>query len=68
MEGVEFPAGPKDCKKVEGNNKKIALNILFIRHNTEIMRVAYRSEYNNKSKKQVILLMIIDGKNSIILL
>ena len=60
--------GPKDFKKVEGNNKKIALNILFIRHNTEIMRVAYRSKYNNKSKKQVILLMIIDGKNSIILL
>ena len=26
------------------------------------IRVAYRSEYNNKRKKQVILLMITDGK------
>ena len=26
------------------------------------IRVAYRSEYNNKRKKQVILLIITDGK------
>ena len=39
--------------------KTIALNILFIQHNTKTIRVAYRSEYNNK---QVILLMITDGK------
>ena len=31
-------------------------------HNTKTRRVAYRSEYNNKHKKQVILLMITDGK------
>ena len=54
--------GPKDWKKYERNNKTIALNILFIRHNTGIIRVSYRSEYNNKRKKQVILLMITDGK------
>ena len=42
--------------------KTIALNILFIQHNTKTIRVAYRSEYNNKHKKQVILLMITDGK------
>ena len=53
-EGIAFPAGPKDWKKFERNIKTIALNILFIRHNTEIIRVAYRSEYNNKHKKQVI--------------
>ena len=67
-EGIEFPAGPKDWKKFERNNKTIALNILFIPHNTEIIRVAYRSEFNNKHKKQVILLMITNGKNLIILL
>ena len=61
-EGIEFLAGPKDWIKFERNNKTIALNILFIRHNTEIIRVAYRSEYNNKRKKQIILLMITDGK------
>ena len=60
-EGIEFRAGPKDWIKFEQNNKTIALNILFIQHSTKT-RVAYRSEYNNKCKKQVILLMINDGK------
>ena len=59
-EGIEFPAGPKDWKKFERNNKIIALNILFVSHNTKTIRVAYRSEYNNKRKKKVILL-ITDG-------
>ena len=61
-EGIEFPARPKDWKKFERNNKTIALNILFIPHNKKTIRVAYRSEYNNKSKKQVILLKITDCK------
>ena len=59
--GIEFPPGSKDWKKFEQNNKKIALNILFIPHNTEKIRVAYRSDYNRKHKKQVILLMITNG-------
>ena len=59
--GIEFPAGPKDWKKFEQNNKEIALNILFAPHNTETIRIAYRSEYKHKRKKQVILLMITDG-------
>ena len=54
--------GLKVWKKIERNNKTIALNILFIQHNAEIINVAYRSEYNNKRQKQVILLMITDGK------
>ena len=68
--GRDFPAGPKEkiWIKFERNNKTIALNILFIPHNTKTIRVAYRSEHNNKRKKQVILLMITDGKNGIILL
>ena len=61
-EGIDFPAGPKEWKKFERNNKTIALNILFIPHNTKTIRVAYRSEHNNKRKKQVILLMITNGK------
>ena len=59
--GIEFPAGPKDWRKFEQNNKTIALNVLFALHNTETIRVAYRSEYNNKREKQVNLLMITDG-------
>ena len=61
-EGIDFSAGVKDWKKFEWNNTTIALNTLFIQHNTETIRVAYRSEYNHKRKKQVILLMITDGK------
>ena len=33
--GIDFPAGPKEWIKFERNNKAIALNILFIRHNTK---------------------------------
>ena len=61
-EGIEFSAGPKDWKEFEQNNKTIALNILFIPHNTETIRFAYRSECNSKRKKQVSLLKITDGK------
>ena len=49
-EGIDFPAGPKDWIKFEKNNKNVALNILFIPHNTKTITVAYRSEYNNKRK------------------
>ena len=61
-EGIDFPAGPKEWQKFEWNNKTIALNILFIPHNTEIIRVAHRSDHSNKHKKQVISLMITDSK------
>ena len=29
--GIDFPAGPREWKKLEQNNKTIALNILLIR-------------------------------------
>ena len=54
FEELEFPVR----QKFERNNKTIALNILFIPHNAETIRVTFRSEYNHKCKKQVILLMI----------
>ena len=50
-------------KELEKNNKTIALNVLYIPHNAKTISVLYRSEYNNKRKKQVILLMIHNGKN-----
>ena len=59
---MDIPAGPKEWQKFERNNKTIALNILFIPCNTKTIIVAYISKYNNKHKKQVILLMITDGK------
>ena len=60
LEGIEFPAGSKHWKIFEQNNKTIALNILYVPHNTET-KVAFRSEYNNKHKKKVNLLMIVNG-------
>ena len=60
-EGIEFPTGPKDWKIFEQNNKTTALNILFVPHNIETIRVAYRSEYNHKRKNNVNFLMITDG-------
>ena len=67
-ENIEFPSRQKDWKKFEQNNKTIARNKLFVPHNTETIRIAYKSKYNRKRENQVVLLMITEGKNSIILL
>ena len=59
---IDFPSHSKDWKNFESNNKSIALNILYVPHNTEKIRHAYKSKYNLNRKNQVILLMITDGK------
>ena len=59
---IDFPAGIKDWKKFERNNKTIALNILFIPHNTKTINLAYKSKYNRKRENQVVLLMITNGE------
>ena len=61
-ERIEFPAGLKEWGKYERNNKTIALNVLYIPHNTKTVSVAYRSEQNNKRRKQEILLMVTNAK------
>ena len=61
-EGINFPAGSKEWQKFEQNNDTIALNILYAEKNTKNINIVYKSKYNNKRKKQVILLMIGDGK------
>ena len=43
-EGIEFPAGLKDCKRFERNNKATALNILLAPHNEKTI---------NKSRVQI---------------
>ena len=60
--GIDFPTSSKEWEKFEQNNAAIALNILYVPYNTEEMRVAYKSKYNFKREKQVILLMITDGE------
>ena len=50
---IDFSATSKDWKKIELNNK-VALNILFVLHNTKKIQLAYRSKYNlthNDGKK-----------------
>ena len=64
---IDFSSQGKHWKKFESNNKSIALHILYVSHNTEKIRHAYKSKYNLTREYQVILLMITDGENGIIL-
>ena len=57
-----FPSTSKHWKRFELNNE-VALNILYVPHNTIKIHVAYKSRHNLTCDKQVILLMISNGKN-----
>ena len=59
---IDFPSHGKDWKKFESNNKKVALNTLYMPYNTEKVRPAYKSKYNLKRENQVILLVITNGE------
>ena len=58
---IDFPSTSKDWKKFESNNE-VALNILYIPHNTRKIQLAYKSKNNLTYDKQIILLMTTDGK------
>ena len=46
---VNFPPhSSKNCKKIELENKKTALNILFVQFNIEKIRLAYKPKHNFK--------------------
>ena len=64
---IDFPSHRKDWKKFESNNKSVGLDILYIPHNTEEIRHAYKSKDKLKRENQLILLMVTDGGNGIIL-
>ena len=59
---IDFASTSKDWKKFELNNE-IALNILYVPHNTKKIEIAYKSKHNLTREKQVILLMISNGEN-----
>ena len=59
---TDFPSSSKDWKKFELNNE-VALNILYVPHNTKKIEIAYKSKHNLTREKQVILLMIRNGEN-----
>ena len=54
---IDFPATSKDWKKFE-----IALNILYVPHNTRKIHAAYKSKHNLTRENQITLLMITDGE------
>ena len=47
---IDFPSTSKDWKKFELNNE-IALNILYVPHNTKKIQVAYKSKHNLTREK-----------------
>ena len=52
---IDFPATSKDWNE-------IAVNILYVPHNTKKIHVAYKSKHNLTREKQIILLMISNGE------
>ena len=58
---INFPAGIKDWKKFERNNKDIALNILST-PSKEKRNIICKSKYNRKRKNEVVLLMITNNE------
>ena len=58
----KIASNKKYWKKFELNNKSIALNILYVPHNTEKIRHPYQSKYNLERENQVIFLMITDSE------
>ena len=62
---IDFSSHNKDWKKFESKNQSIAFNILYVSHNTDKTRHAYKSKYNLARDNQVIILMITDGERSL---
>ena len=60
--GLEFPVSIKKIDKFEKNNPGIAVNVFFGNKKNHNTYTARKSERNVKCKKQVNLLMIVDGE------
>ena len=60
---MDFSSYQRDWEEFEQKNTSIAVNILFLSHNSEEVKLAYKSIYN-KRKNQVILPMINDEANN----
>ena len=55
---TDFSSYQRDWEESEQENTSIALNILFVSHNSEEIKLAYKSSCN-KRKNQVILLRLM---------
>ena len=60
---TDFSSHQRDWENFKKENNSVALNVLFVSHNSEEIKLANKSSYN-KRKNQVILLMINDDVNN----
>ena len=60
--GLKFPVSIKKIDKFEKKNPSIGVNVFFNNKKSQNIYTAGRSEHNVKCKKQVNLLMIVDGQ------
>ena len=60
---TNFSSHQRYWENFEQENNSIAINVLFVSHNSEEIKLAYKSSYN-KRKNQVILLIINDEVNN----
>ena len=60
---IDFSSHQRYWKNFEQENNSVAINVLFVPHNSEEIKLVYKSSYN-KRKNQVILLMINDEANN----
>ena len=60
---TDFSSCQRDWEEFEQENTSIALNILFLSHDSEDVKLTYKSSYY-KRKNQVILLTINDETNN----
>ena len=60
---IDFSSHQRYWENFELENNLIAINVLFVSHNSKEIKLAYKSSYN-KCKNQVILLIINDEVNN----
>ena len=60
---TDFSSHKRYWESFEQEDNWIAVNVLFVSHNSEEIKLAYKWSYN-ECKNQVILLMINDEANS----
>ena len=60
---MDFSSFQRDWEDFEQENTSIVLNILFLSHNSEEVKLAYKSSYN-KCKNWVVLLIINNEVNN----
>ena len=48
---IDFSSHQRYCKNLEQENNSIAINVLFVSHNSKEIKLAYKSSYNKRKIK-----------------